>query len=260
MKKLIVANWKMNPNSLKKAKKIFSETKKTASRLKNIKTVICPPFIYISNLKPARRQGGSQISNLKIGAQDLFWKDKGSYTGEISTAMLKNFGVKYVIVGHSERRKYQKETNAIVNKKTKIALENNLKVILCIGEKKRDSKRKYLSFVKEEITEGLRDIQLKYLKNLIIAYEPIWAIGERAKRADKPEDVFKMGIFIRKIILSVGGRKISKSVPILYGGSVDKTNSENFLKNGGIQGLLVGRSSLDFKRFKIILKKANTLI
>jgi len=250
MKKIIVANWKMNPQSLKGAKNIFGEIKKTAVKLKKVETVICPPFVYmtlgdsVSKLK----------SSVKMGSQDLFWEEKGSYTGEISVKMLKDLGVKYVIVGHSERREYLKETNEIINKKIKTALKEGLKVIFCVGEKNREP-GVYLRFIKEEIEEGLKGVQKKFLKNLIVAYEPIWAIG-KGKNAATPEDVLQMGIYIKRILLPVAGKDIARNIPILYGGSANINNAEDFLVNGGIQGLLIGRESLIPKHFNEILRIA----
>jgi triosephosphate isomerase len=261
MKKIIVANWKMNPNSLKEAKQIFREVKKMASRMSRVETIICPPFIFISNLKsPRSRQGeaeGGQISNLKLGAQDVFWAEKGAFTGEISAAMLKNLRVKYVIIGHSERREMG-ETDEIIKKKIKTGLKSGLKVIFCIGEKKRDSEGGYLNFIKDQIKEGLRGIPRKLFANLIIAYEPVWAISSRqSSRADNPESVFRTAIFIRRTLLPIVGDRLARRIPILYGGSIELKNAERFLREGGVQGLLVGSQSLIPKNFNEILKIAN---
>jgi triosephosphate isomerase len=250
-KKIIVANWKMNPQTLKEAEGLFNEIKKTAINLKNVETVVCPPFIYISNLI-------SHISYLKLGAQDLFWKDNGAYTGEISADMIKNLGVEYVIIGHSEKRKdHPEETSKIINKKIIKALENGLQVIFCIGEKERDTDENYLDFIKKEISEGLDKIDEKKMNNVIIAYEPIWAIGAKSQRADRPDDTLKIVDFIREVLSSIFGKNLSRKTPVLYGGSVDADNAQDFLKNGGVQGLLVGRSSLDGKIFSKILKDAD---
>lgn len=249
-KKIIIANWKMNPQSLKEAKRIFGEIKKTAVKLKKTETVICPPFIYSSELK-------SKNKELKMGAQDIFWDDKkNSYTGEISVWMLKNSGVKYVIVGHSERREHLKETNEMINKKVKTALKNGLRVVFCVGEKKRDSGSDYLGFVREEIEGGLKGVRRKLMKNLIVAYEPVWAIGKSGKNAANPEDVLKMAIYIRRILMPLAGKEWAKKIPILYGGSTDPGNAEGFLRDGGVQGLLVGHKSLIPKDFNEILKVA----
>lgn len=251
MKKIIVANWKMSPASIKEAKKIFNDTKKTANKLRKVETVICPPFVYLSELGHLVSKGTLSV---RVGAQDVFWQENGSYTGEISVNMLKNLGAKYVILGHSERRQNLNETDEMVNKKIKTALKNDLKVVFCVGEKERDEN--YLRFIKNEIIEGLKNISRNLLDNLIIVYEPIWAIGKSGEEADTPENVFQMGIYIRRILLPLAGEKLSRNIPVLYGGSVDVKNCLGFLKEGNVQGLLVGRKSLNSKEFKEILKIA----
>ena len=214
-KKIIVGNWKMNPQSLKEAKKIFGDIKRSANKLTKIETVICAPFVYLTDLN-------NSITKISLGAQDLFWDDSSSsYTGEISVGMLKDSKVKYVIIGHSERRKHLGETNELINKKVKTALKNGFKVILCVGEKDRDLDRKYLQFIKEEITEGLRGVPRKFFGNLIIAYEPIWAVGKNASGIDTPDNVFQMGIYIRRLLLPIVGKETAHKIPVLYGGSVD---------------------------------------
>jgi len=205
MKPLIVANWKMNPSSLAEAKKLFKA-------VKNTKAIICPPFVYLSALRVA-------------GAQDCFWEDSGAYTGEVSPLMLKNMGVEYVIIGHSERRKYFKETNEIIEKKLKAALKIGLKPILCI----------------DKISQIPPDIK----RNLIIAYEPLFAIG--TGKACSPERAKKMRLAIRKVVGS--------KTPILYGGSVNSQNARGYLAQAGFQGLLVGGASLKPKEFIDIIKK-----
>ncbi len=250
MKRLIVANWKMNPDSLAEAKRIFNEIKRTAGKLEKVETVICPPFVYLSVVS-------RQSSVVGPGSQDIFWQEGGSYTGEISAGMLKDLGVKHVIIGHSERREHLGETNEIINKKIKAALKAGLKVVFCVGEKERESGGGYLRFIKEEIEEGLKGVQRKYLKNLIVAYEPIWAIGKGRDFADSPEDVLQMALYIRKTLLPIAGRELARKISILYGGSVEPKNAEGFLKDAGVQGLLVGHESLISKDFNQILRIAN---
>ncbi len=263
MKKIIIANWKMAPSSLKEAKRIFNEIKKTAIKLSKVKTIICPPFVYLSEL-------GHLMSkwtlNVRLGAQDLFYENPpaggGAYTGEISAGMLKNLGVKYVIIGHSERRELG-ESNEVINKKIKTALVSGLKIIFCIGEKERDSEGEYLNFIKDQINEGLKGIPRKLFNppagGLIIAYEPVWAIGKKGKNADNPENVFQMSIYIRRALLTVVGGKFSRAIPVVYGGSVEPENAEKLLTDGGMQGFLVGHASLIPKDFNKILTIANKI-
>lgn len=265
MKKLIVANWKMKPNSLKEAKKIFNEIKKVASKLKKVDTVICPPFVYLPALGDSVSKQTWRLS-LQVGAQDIFYENPptggGAFTGEISVMMIKNLGANYVIIGHSERRNPPAgggETNEIINKKIKTALKNNLKVIFCVGEQERDIEGNYLYFIKNEIEEGLKGISRKLFKNLIIAYEPTWAIGKKGEDADNSEDVFQMSIYIRRVLLGIVGKELSRTIFILYGGSVEPENAESLLKEGGMQGFLVGHASLVPKNFNKILKIAQNI-
>jgi len=252
-KKIIVANWKMNPASLKEAKILFSSAKKTASRLSNVETVICPPFIYLTEL-------GHSMSKLKSGAQDVSIFDfEGAHTGEISAKMLKNSGVKYAIIGHSERRKFG-ETNETINKKIGISLSSGLKVIFCVGEETRDEEGKFTEFIEQQINEGLKGLNQNLMKGLIIAYEPVWAISGRAKsKSDNPESAFQIIVLIRKILMDIAGNELARKIPVLYGGSVGAINAKQFLKEGQMDGLLVGSKSLDKEEFKKILMTAENI-
>ena len=250
-KKIIIANWKMNPPSLKEAKRIFAETRKAAVKLKKTETVVCPPFVYLRELKPGK-------NGLKLGAQDIFWDDKKtSYTGEISAAMLKDAGVKYAIVGHSERREHLGETDEMISKKIKTALRNGLKAVFCVGERDRDTERRYLRFVRNEIESGLKGLPRELAKNLILAYEPVWAIGKSGKNAARPGDVLNMVIYARKALLPMLGKERAKKIPVLYGGSVDAGNAVEFLRFAGVQGLLVGHKSVVPGVFGKILSAAD---
>jgi len=251
MKKIIIGNWKLNPTSTKEAKQLFIGIKKTASTLKNIQTVVCPPFIYINDLQ--KLVTGHRCV---VGAQDTFFEISGAYTGEVSSKMLSNSGAEYVIIGHSERRAHG-ETDEIVNRKVISALKEGLHSVVCIGEKERDENAEYLNFIKQEIKGSLDDIPKNKLDKLIIAYEPIWAIG--GATPDSPEDTFETVLFIRKVLAESFGKKFAMKIPILYGGSVNKKNAENYLLHGGVQGLLIGGASLDLKQFSEILKKANNI-
>lgn len=251
-KKLVVANWKMNPESLSEAEKLFEGVKKITTRLKNVQTVIIPPFVYLPAL--TKKYKGNKIS---FGAQNVFFESNGSYTGEISIPMLEDMKVDYVIVGHSERRSMG-ESNEIVHKKIKAVLSSGLVAILCIGEKERDSSADYLSFLKEELVVALRLIPKTQLKNLVVAYEPLWTIGKTEDEAMKSEQVHEMVIFIRKILAERFGKRVAMSVPVLYGGSVEPGNAKDLIKEGEISGFLVGHASLNKDDFNEILKIVNT--
>jgi len=227
MKHLIVANWKCNPNNLVKAKKLFGVVKKGIGAVKGVEVVVCPPFVYLSKL-----------FGLTLGAQNCFWKNlpdgRGAFTGEISPFMLKDIGCKYVIIGHSERRRYFKETCAMVNKKLKAALANNLKPILCIDSI-------------NQVKRGLKGISKKEIKKIVIAYEPIFAIG--TGKACSIARAKKTSLAIKKIL---GENSI-----VLYGGSVNSKNAKDFIEKAQFQGLLIGGASLNPKEFVKIIKKVS---
>lgn len=222
-KKLIVANWKMNPGTWQEAEELFNSVKETSA-------VICPPFIYLS--------GFASYENL--GAQDCFYEEKGAYTGEISVAMLKDLGCKYIIVGHSERRKYFNETDGEVNKKVKAVLEAGLIPIVCIGETEEERENnKTEEVLEKEIKEGLDGVNFS---KIVIAYEPIWAIG--TGNACDVEEAQKMKEVIQKMT--------SKDAKILYGGSANADNADGYLNQANFDGLLVGGASLKPDEFKRI--------
>ena len=243
----------MAPLETKEAKVVFGGIKKTASALRNVQTVICPPNIYISELK--KMTGGHRCV---LGAQNSFWSEKQENTGEVSPRMLKNLGVRYVILGHSERRALG-ETDGLVSKKASVCLKEGLVVVLCVGESQRDEHGEYAKFIKDEITQSLKKVQKKFLNNLIIAYEPIWAIGKGALRAASPEDALEVSILIKKTLTEMFNKSTAMSVPVLYGGSVNPQNAESFLVEGEMDGLLVGRASLDADKFSEILKISNNI-
>jgi len=242
-KPLIIANWKCNPTTAKEAENLFSSIKKGIKNIKNAEVVICPPFIYLSKLE-----------GLILGAQNCFWQDKGAYTGEISPLMLKNLGCDYIIIGHSERRRHFQETDEMINKKLKTVLLSNLSAIFCVGETQEEREGdKTEQILHQEIVSGLNGVPLSKVPNLIIAYEPVWAIG--TGNACDVEEAQKMALVIRKIISKIYNLNISKKIRILYGGSVNSKNSQIYLNEGGFQGLLVGGASLDPKEFIDLVRK-----
>ena len=240
---LIVANWKMNPATNKEAKKLFSETNKKA-KAKNNEVVVCPPFAYLGLLK-----------GKNLGAQNVCFEGKGAFTGEVSALMLKDLGVSFVIVGHSERRKYFNETNLQMNGKIKNSMEAGLKPILCIGETKQEFEAHLKPDVLEtQITEALKDITKEQVKKIVIAYEPVWAIGT-GENCSVDETMTSI-VFIRKIISELYNREIADNMQIIYGGSVKSFNSADYIKHAGANGLLVGGASLDVEEFIAIVKSA----
>jgi triosephosphate isomerase len=247
--RIVIGNWKMNPLSLKEAEKLLTNISKSISSTKKTEIIVCPPFVYLEKLKKISRK-------ISLGAQDSFGRDTGAYTGEVSGDMLVNMGIKYVILGHSERRNILNgigETNETINKKLKASLGAGLTPILCIGENTRDENHEYLSFIKTQLEESLDGVSKNYISKIIIAYEPVWAIGKGALPA-KPEEFLEMNIFIKKILSDKFGSKMIEGIKIVYGGSVDEKNTLDFIKNGKADGFLVGRASLNEKKFSNIVK------
>lgn len=242
----------MNPISVREARSLFEEMCVSVKNFSKVIGVVCPPSIYINELL----QGGK--SKIFIGSQDCFPGEVGPHTGEISVGMLKKAGVRHVIVGHSERR-VMGENDEHIKEKIKSALTSKLTVILCVGELVRDDTPEYLNFIRGQLFADLSKITKNLLKNLVIAYEPIWAIGKNAVRFATTQDVTEVSLFIKKILSEMFGREVGMGIPIIYGGSVDINNCRDFLKNAGVEGLLVGRESLNPKRFVEIIEIANEL-
>lgn len=251
--KIIAGNWKMYPQTLKEAKLILSTLKKSTRKVKRAKIILCTPSLFLAPLITLK--GTSRIA---IGGQDVYFENEGAHTGETSPKALASLGATHVILGHSERRTGG-ETNAIVAKKVQMAIKNKLSVILCVGEKKRDDNGAYFTEVGNQLRESLEGFPKTEAKRLIIAYEPIWAIGANAVRAALPEDFHEMSILIRRHLVEYFGKKIGFTIPILYGGSADERNAEAFLKEGGADGLLVGRASLDPEKFSAMINIADRI-
>lgn len=246
MKKIIAFNWKMNPQSFSEAKKIFN----AYSTSLNANIIICPPFVYLSELKNLKTE---KLKNLKLGAQDVFWENSGAYTGEISPKMLKNLGAEYVIIGHSERRQILGEADEMINKKVLAALEIGLKVILCVGEPlaiRKKGKKAVENFIKSQLQKDLKNVARFKIQDsrLVIAYEPIWAIN--TDHSDTPEDACEIINFIKK---TLNAKPYTLNSQILYGGSVDSQNIKNFLQYKEIDGFLIGHASLNPKEIKNII-------
>lgn len=245
--KYIVANWKLNPPTPREAKALFAKIKKYSAGLKRSKVVICPPdpFLGLFDIKTSK--------TLSLGGQNCQAVDFGAFTGAVNPALLKYSGCSYVILGHSEVRE-RGDSNEMVNEKIKASLKAGLKVILCVGEKKRDTQGIYLEELRLQLTEGLARVNKKDFSKIIIAYEPVWAIGVAAKSVDTPENFLHNALFIKKVIAKVAGKDTALKIPILYGGSVNEKNALGFLSLGEADGLLVGRASLDGAKFGQIIK------
>ena len=242
-RKVIAGNWKMNmlPNE---AINFIEELTPLVSDTKN-EVILCVPYtdLFYSLLNV-------QGTNIKIGAQNMHWEEKGAYTGEVSAQMLKSIGVEYVIIGHSERRQYFAETDETVNKKIKSALNHSLKPILCVGEtlEQRENNMQD-AIISNQIKSALKGIES--IENIIIAYEPIWAIGT-GKTATK-EDANNTIMEIRKKIAEIYGQNEANGVIIQYGGSVKSSNAKELFEMSDIDGGLVGGASLKSEEFAKIV-------
>lgn len=252
-KKLIIGNWKMHPNTHTDASNIFSEIKEYASGLQNVQTVICPPFVFIDKL--AQEYTGHRIL---FGGQDVFTQTSGSYTGEVSALQLYSVGADYVIIGHSERRKLG-ETDEVIATKIRIALGNKLTPIVCIGESERDTHGEYLRFLRRQIEKAFSEIKKKDILNVVLAYEPIWAIGKTGDEAINAQKLHETSLYMQRVLREEYGNVIADNTTIIYGGSVEPNNAEELLREGDVKGFLVGHASLEPKAFNKILEIANNI-
>jgi len=246
---IIAGNWKMN-TTVNEAIKLVNEMRSRLDEITNVDKVICPPFV---SLAPVREL--IKGSSIKLGAQNLYFEEKGAYTGEISSLMLAEL-CEFVIIGHSERRQYFKETGEIVNKKVRAALGAGLKPILCIGERLEENEAgKTEEVVTEQLKSSLAGID--YLNGLVIAYEPVWAIGT-GKAATGKQANETIG-FIRYNIAKLYDEKVAREVRILYGGSVTADNAVEFMSQPEIDGALVGGASLKTDQFLSIVKQTSEI-
>jgi triosephosphate isomerase (TIM) len=249
-RKLIAGNWKMN-TGLEEAKALASGLVKEAGNNDNVDMLVCPPFTNIHAVNEIIKD-----SNIKLGAQDIYWEEKGAFTGEISADMLKSVGCSYVIIGHSERRRFFNETDETVNKKIKTAISSGLKAIVCVGESlEQRNDGKQMDVVEKQLQKALKGVSKEDANNLIIAYEPLWAIsgGDPSHKAATPEDGQEMHKFIRGTISRIIGEDTAKNIIILYGGSAKPSNAKEILSMPDIDGALVGGASLVAKDFASII-------
>jgi triosephosphate isomerase (TIM) len=243
--KIIAGNWKMNTN--------IAEASNLVNALKNVETentvILCVPFTHISIVQSLI----GEKSHFHVGAQNMHQLDKGAYTGEISAEMLVSLEISYVIIGHSERREYFKESNELLMLKVNKAIEKGMTPIFCCGEslKTRES-GKQVNFVKKQIKDSLFHLDAENLRKVIIAYEPIWAIGTGVTAS--PEQAQDMHYEIRKAIKSKYGKRVAESIPILYGGSVTAATAKELFSKADIDGGLVGGASLKVEDFKVIMQ------
>ena len=251
MRKLVIAgNWKMYKNN-KEAIETLTQLKNLTKDVKNVDIVIGAPFTCLSDAVKT-----IEGSNIKIAAENVYPKIEGAYTGEISPKMLKDIGVTYVILGHSERREYFKENDEFINQKVKIVLEIGMKPILCIGEKLEERESgKTLEILSKQIKGGLADLSKKDAENVIIAYEPVWAIG--TGKTATPEMAQETHKEVRNVLAEMFGTDVANKMIIQYGGSMKPENAKDLLSQEDIDGGLVGGASLKADSFFEIIKAGN---
>ncbi len=253
-KKFIAGNWKLNPADGPKAVELCSELRSALNAYSKVRIALFPPFLGLGMISKIFAD-----TDIAVGAQNLFWEDTGAYTGEVSGSMIKSAGCDYVIIGHSERRQYFGETDETVNRKITAALRNNLYPIVCVGESLEQRETSvFKDVVREQVSEALREIDVADLiGNLVIAYEPVWAIG--TGRNATPQQAQEMHAFIRQLLAEEQGEALSETTLIIYGGSVNPDNARELLSQPDIDGALVGGASLNAASFAAIVKIGDEL-
>lgn len=250
---LIAGNWKMN-NNIPEAVVLAQEISNYLERdyLDHVDVAVCPPFV---DLKPVKTVFEFDRLDVAVGAQNVYWQDKGAYTGEVSVGMIKNIGCEYCIIGHSERRNLFGETNEEVNLKAKALIAGGISPIICVGESLavRDAET-YVEFVTAQVRAAFAGIDEPAAKTCVVAYEPIWAIG--TGRTATPEQAEEVCAAVRSCLADMYGEEASEAVRVLYGGSMNEGNADLLLAMPNIDGGLIGGASLKAKSFIEIVKAA----
>ncbi|MHB2148961.1 triose-phosphate isomerase [Calditrichota bacterium LG25] len=249
---VIAGNWKMHKTN-SEAMQLANQVRIKTMDITKTQIVICPPF---TALAPVYEVIGD--SRIHLGAQNMFWEKEGAFTGEISAGMIKSTGADYVIIGHSERRQYFGESDETVNKKVKAALENGLKPIVCVGETLEEREANItLKVVSRQIRGAFADLSAEQMKKVIVAYEPVWAIG--TGKTATPEQAQQVHQEIRQLLTEMFGSEIGEKMVIQYGGSVKPANAESLLSQPDIDGALVGGACLKADSFSDIIHIAEKL-
>ncbi len=250
-KRLIVGNWKMNPGTLDEAKRLARKIRRASDALSRTIAVICPPFVFIPSSISKRGR-----TKLHVGSQTVSDKESGAHTGEVSAAMLKDVGVEYAIIGHSEERAAG-DTDARISERLQRALDAGLTPIVCVGEKTRDEGGAHFDFLREQVKATFDGVPKRYGKDIILAYEPVWAIG--AKEPMAPEQIYEMALFVKKAFADIFGPELGVKTIVLYGGSVNFRNAGDIMRVGKVDGLLVGRESVNAAGFVELLKAVDAV-
>jgi triosephosphate isomerase (TIM) len=242
---LVIGNWKLNPGTTAEAKLLYSELRKRVSKNCLATVVIAPPFLFIPEVAKTTHP------KIALGAQDVHYEERGAVTGEIGAGMLASFGVQYVIIGHSERRALG-ETDVQINKKVHATLKRKLTPVVCIGERARDGQGQFYQDVAAQIKALAAGLTPAQLQKVVLAYEPIWAIGTGLTAT--AENVKEMQLFIVSTLTKLFDRKTAEKVRLVYGGSVKESNARELYGQGGMSGFLVGGASLEAAQFAAIIK------
>ena len=243
----IAGNWKMN-KTVGEALELIRELKVAIAHVKEVEVAVAPPFTALYAVH--KELEGTSI---RLAAQNLYWEERGAFTGEVSPLMLKEVGCQYVIIGHSERRQFFGESDETVNRKIKAALAQGLKLIFCVGETLKDREEaKTFSVVERQIEGGLKGLGDKELRNMVFAYEPVWAIG--TGKTATPEQAEEVHRFIRGKMDKLHSRGVSEEIRIQYGGSVTPENIKGLMNQPNIDGALVGGASLKSESFSKIVR------
>ncbi len=249
-KTFIAGNWKMF-KTINEAVELVNGLKREVDECITVDIVVCPAYTALSDV--------SELligSNIKLGAQNIYWEEEGPFTGEVSAAMLKDTGCTYVIIGHSERRKHFSETDETVNKKVKAAQKVGLKPIVCVGETLSEREaEKTIDVIKLQLEGGFSGLAPENISKLVVAYEPVWAIG--TGKTATPQQAQEVHAFIRNWFLEQYSSGVGENLIILYGGSVKPSNIKELMLEDDIDGALVGGAALDIKSFSDIVKKAH---
>lgn len=244
---LIIGNWKAYLDTPEKVKKLAAAVKRVAANAKSAEVAVAPSFSHMALLSLEKR------SRLKLAAQDISEATGQALTGETTATTLSAMGVSYVIVGHSERRA-RGEADALIAEKIKRVLAQGMVPVVCVGERERDEEAQYLREVRAQVTAAMEGLNQKERMQVVIAYEPVWAIGKSGLEAATPSDLEEMVLYLRKLLSDLLPGKANLKVRILYGGSVDATNARDLLSGTDIDGFLVGRASTDGKVFADLIK------
>jgi triosephosphate isomerase (TIM) len=247
----LVGNWKMNPDTLEEAKALFSSISRKAAKARKVSIVVAPPAPFLQAL--SKKDGP-----VALAAQDVSEEPRGAFTGSVSAREVKSSGAEYAIIGHSERRAAG-DSDEIVAAKVREALDAGLRVILCVGESERDQHAQYLRLVRDQVLAVISTVDKKQAQWITIAYEPVWAIGKSYSLAPEPSDIHEMSLYIKKAAAEALGKKDGLKLQVLYGGSVNFENAQAIIKDGSIDGLLVGRQSLDPEAFGNMIEYADSI-